>query len=156
MPTSQISSLACIDLSSPDLLTSASLVRQASLDCGFFYVINHGISEEFLEEVFEQSKKFFELPQEEKMKYLRNKKHRGYTPFLDEILDPGNQTKVPVTVEVGSMWGTVSLIPKNSFWDCKEGFYLGVEVADDDPQAVKQFYGPNIWPPAGRTVTTGL
>lgn len=44
-----------------------------------------------MEDVFEHSKKFFALPLEEKMKVLRNEKHRGYTPVLDEILDPENQ-----------------------------------------------------------------
>lgn len=52
---------------------------------------NHGISQEFMEEVFSQSRKFFELPYSEKMKVLRNEKHRGYTPVLDELLDPDNQ-----------------------------------------------------------------
>lgn len=54
-------------------------------------MINHGINEDFMDHVFEQSKKFFALPLEEKMKVLRNEKHRGYTPVLDEILDPENQ-----------------------------------------------------------------
>lgn len=54
-------------------------------------MINHGISEEFMDDVFEQSKKLFALPLEEKMKVLRNEKHRGYTPVLDELLDPKNQ-----------------------------------------------------------------
>jgi len=54
-------------------------------------VINHGMSEELMEEVFEQNKKFFELPLSEKMKVLRNEKHRGYTPLFDELLDPDNQ-----------------------------------------------------------------
>lgn len=54
-------------------------------------MINHGISGEFMKEVFEQSKRFFDLPLSEKMKVLRNEKHRGYTPLLDELLDPGSQ-----------------------------------------------------------------
>lgn len=54
-------------------------------------MINHGISQEFMDEVFAMSKRFFELPLNEKMKLLRNEKHRGYTPFLDETLDPDNQ-----------------------------------------------------------------
>jgi isopenicillin N synthase-like dioxygenase len=49
------------------------------------------MSEELMEEVFEQNKKFFELPLSEKMKVLRNEKHRGYTPLFDELLDPDNQ-----------------------------------------------------------------
>lgn len=64
---------------------------QACLDSGFFYVIDHGISQEFMDEVFAQSKKFFDLPIDDKMKLLRNEKHRGYTPILDETLDPDHQ-----------------------------------------------------------------
>eukprot|EP00252_Welwitschia_mirabilis_P023089 TRINITY_DN6437_c0_g1_i1.p1 TRINITY_DN6437_c0_g1~~TRINITY_DN6437_c0_g1_i1.p1 ORF type:complete len:324 (-),score=57.09 TRINITY_DN6437_c0_g1_i1:230-1201(-) len=120
-----VSSIACVDLSSPDLEGSASLLRKACLDTGFFYVVNHGISEEFMQEVFEQSRRFFKLPMEQKMKLLRSKKHRGYTPIHDESLDPDRQI-------VG---------------DFKEGYYIGVEVSDDDPRAKKSFYGPNTWPP---------
>ena len=37
----------------------------------------------------------FEQPLSEKMKHLRNEKHRGYTytPILDELLDLENQFK---------------------------------------------------------------
>ncbi|XP_010047688.2 2-oxoglutarate-Fe(II) type oxidoreductase hxnY isoform X2 [Eucalyptus grandis] len=120
----KVSNLNCIDLSSSDLHQSVALLKQACLDCGFFYVINHGISREFMEEVFEQSRRFFDLPAAEKMKLLRNEKHRGYTPLLDELLDPGNQLH----------------------GDYKEGYYIGVEVPEDDPEAQKPFYGPNVWP----------
>uniref|UniRef100_A0A7C9D504 Aminocyclopropanecarboxylate oxidase n=3 Tax=Opuntia streptacantha TaxID=393608 RepID=A0A7C9D504_OPUST len=116
--------LNCIDLGSPDTHKSVSLIKQACLDCGFFYVINHGISQEFMDEVFAQSKKFFDLPLSEKMKLLRNEKHRGYTPILDELLDPEHQVH----------------------GDYKEGYYIGVEVPEDDPEADKPFYGPNVWP----------
>lgn len=54
-------------------------------------MINHGIDEKFMDEVFSQSKRFFSLPMEEKMKLLRNEKNRGYTPLFDEYLDPDNQ-----------------------------------------------------------------
>ena len=33
--------------------------------------------------------------------------------------------------------------------DCKEGYYIGVEVAKDDTHATKRFLGPNVWPSAG-------
>ncbi|KAE9448707.1 hypothetical protein C3L33_19408, partial [Rhododendron williamsianum] len=83
--------------------------HSACLDSGFFYVINHGISQEFMDEVFNQSKRFFDLPVSEKMKLLRNEKHRG---------------------------------------DFKEGYYIGVEVPENDPDWHKPFYGPNVWPTA--------
>nr|XP_023891190.1 2-oxoglutarate-Fe(II) type oxidoreductase-like isoform X2 [Quercus suber] len=121
---SKTSVLNCIDLSTPDLRQSVSLLKQACLDSGFFYVVYHGISQEFMDEVFAQSKRMFEQPLTEKMKLLRNEKHRGYTPILDELLDPENQLK----------------------GDYKEGYYIGVEVAEGDPKAEKPFYGPNVWP----------
>ncbi|KAI8553794.1 hypothetical protein RHMOL_Rhmol05G0043600 [Rhododendron molle] len=125
-PEHSVSLLNCIDLSSPDIHNSVSLLKQACLDSGFFYVINHGISQEFMDEVFNQSKRFFDLPVSEKMKLLRNKKHRGYTPVFDEHLDPANQIH----------------------GDFKEGYYIGVEVPENDPDWHKPFYGPNVWPTA--------
>ncbi|KAH1161020.1 hypothetical protein GLYMA_01G008400v4 [Glycine max] len=122
--TPQFSALNCIDLSNPDINQSVNLLKEACLDSGFFYVVNHGISQEFMDEVFAQSKKFFSLPHNEKMKTLRNEQHRGYTPVLDELLDPENQVH----------------------GDYKEGYYIGVEKGEDDPQSKKPFYGPNNWP----------
>lgn len=116
--------LNCISLADPDTQRSVALLKQACLDSGFFYVLDHGISQEFMDEVFAESKKFFELPNSEKMKLLRNEKNRGYTPMLDEILDPENQVN----------------------GDYKEGYYIGVEVPTDDPQSNRPFYGPNQWP----------
>ncbi|XP_070030548.1 uncharacterized protein [Nicotiana sylvestris] len=125
--STNISALHCIDLSSPDIHTSVSLLKKACLDSGFFYVVNHKISQEFTDEVFAQSKKLFDLPLEEKMKLLRNEKHRGYTPVLDEHLDAVNQIN----------------------GDYKEGYYIGVEALEDDPDAQRPFYGSNVWPTAG-------
>uniref|UniRef100_A0A0D9UXQ5 Fe2OG dioxygenase domain-containing protein n=1 Tax=Leersia perrieri TaxID=77586 RepID=A0A0D9UXQ5_9ORYZ len=116
--------LNCISLGDPDTQKSVSLLKQACLDSGFFYVVDHGISQELMDDVFAQSKKFFDLSTDEKMKLLRDEKNRGYTPMLDEILDPENQVN----------------------GDYKEGYYIGVEVAEDDPQANRPFYGPNQWP----------
>ncbi|CAL5421788.1 unnamed protein product [Camellia sinensis] len=80
----------------------------ACLDSGFFYVINHGISQEFMDEVFYQSKSFFDLPVSEKMKVLRNKKRRGYTPLFNDRLDSVNQIH----------------------GDYKEGYYIGIEALE--------------------------
>ena len=46
-----------------------------------------------MDKAFEQSKNFFALPLEEKMEVLKNEKHRGYTPFYDQIPDPENQVQ---------------------------------------------------------------
>ncbi|KAL9274588.1 2-oxoglutarate-Fe(II) type oxidoreductase hxnY-like protein [Drosera capensis] len=120
------SNLYCIDLSEADIHASVSLLKQACLDCGFFYVIKHGISQELMDEVFTQSKKFFSLPTDEKMKVLKNKISRGYTPLFDERLGPVDQVN----------------------GDYKEGYYIGVEIPGDDPKAQGPFCGPNVWPDA--------
>ncbi|KAL9293980.1 putative aminocyclopropanecarboxylate oxidase [Arabidopsis thaliana] len=122
--TIKVSSLTCIDLTNPNFHQSAVSPKQACLDCGFFYVTNHGISEELKDEAFEQSKKFFALPLEEKIKLLRNEKYRGYSPVLDQILDSENQ--------VGG--------------DYKETFIIGMEDCKDDPHGDTPFYSPNQWP----------
>ncbi|KAI6679545.1 hypothetical protein NL676_033426 [Syzygium grande] len=101
-----------------------ALGPQACLDSGFFYVINHGISQDLMEDVFVQSRRFFSLPLSEKMKLLRNEKNRGYTPMFDEILEAENQIQ----------------------GDYKEGYYIGVEVPEDDPDVQKPYSGPNLWP----------
>lgn len=43
-------------------------VRRACLEKGFFQIINHGVSDELQTAIFEQSKNFFSLPAEEKVK----------------------------------------------------------------------------------------
>ncbi|XP_071919495.1 azadirone synthase LFS-like isoform X2 [Coffea arabica] len=72
------------------------------MEYGFFYLINHGVEEELLKRVFEESRKFFVLPSEEKMKVVL-KDHRGYTPLYAEKLDPSSISK----------------------GDSKESFYVG-------------------------------
>lgn len=63
------------------------------MDHGFFYVINHGVEDESLKGLFEESRKFFLLPLQEKMKLVENKDHRGYTAPYSVILDPSIQSK---------------------------------------------------------------
>ncbi|EOY24272.1 2-oxoglutarate and Fe(II)-dependent oxygenase superfamily protein isoform 3 [Theobroma cacao] len=94
--------LPIVDLSSPDCISTANAIRQACMDHGFFYLVNHEVEEELLKEVFEQSSKFFSLPVEEKMK-LAKKNHRGYTAPYAEKLDTSLNTK----------------------GDSKESFYIG-------------------------------
>ncbi|WOG86082.1 hypothetical protein DCAR_0205280 [Daucus carota subsp. sativus] len=62
------------------------LVYIACKGTGFFYLINHGIEIELIQKALEESRNFFCLPLEEKMK-LAWKEHRGYTPLCSERLD---------------------------------------------------------------------
>ncbi|THG03958.1 hypothetical protein TEA_027628 [Camellia sinensis var. sinensis] len=72
--------LPIIDLASLDRISTANSIRQACIECGFFYLINHGVEQELLKQVFDESKRFFSLPLEEKMKLL-HRENRGYTPL---------------------------------------------------------------------------
>ncbi|KAG9148936.1 hypothetical protein Leryth_027172 [Lithospermum erythrorhizon] len=84
--------LPIIDLNSSDRNSTAASIRQACVEVGFFYLINHGIDEELFQKVFEESKKFFNLPLEERTKLFR-KSQRGYSPLYDENLNPKSSSK---------------------------------------------------------------
>ncbi|KAJ9565631.1 hypothetical protein OSB04_001597 [Centaurea solstitialis] len=99
-------SLPLIDLSSSDRISTATCIRQvlflcfhhpipipvpACMDYGFFYLINHGVDDQLLENVFDESTKFFSLPLEEKMK-LALKGNLGFAPLHAENLDPSSTT----------------------------------------------------------------
>ncbi|OMO59604.1 Isopenicillin N synthase [Corchorus capsularis] len=101
--------LPIIDLSSTDRISNANSIRQACMEHGFFYLVNHGVEEELVNKVFEQSKKFFSLPVEKKMRLVSKEYSRGYTPLCSENLeDLSSNTKA-----------------KASY---KESFYAGPKV----------------------------
>jgi len=127
MPTVDYSehlNLACIDLSNPDLTATSEQIRKACVDSGFFYVVHHGIEQDTFDEVFDQSRRLFALPEEEKMKMLRNKNHRGYTPYQAEALNPSLQSE----------------------GDWKESYYIGPDASGTSVDQEKPFHGPNQWP----------
>ncbi|KAI4311639.1 hypothetical protein MLD38_036519 [Melastoma candidum] len=129
--------LPVIDLSSPDRLATARAIRQACEEVGFFYVVNHGVEEELIGRAFEESRKFFALPSDEKMKLLR-KEFRGYTPLYAENLDPlsgaGGDSKEsfyigPLEECDGSVllnqWPSNAILP--SWRETMEAYYRAVE-----------------------------
>lgn len=65
---------------------------QACFEHGFFYLVNHGVEEELFTSVIDESREFFSLSLDEKMK-LAHKEHRGYTPLYSELLDPSATSK---------------------------------------------------------------
>ncbi|KAH0935116.1 hypothetical protein HID58_012233, partial [Brassica napus] len=109
--------LPIVDISSPDKITTARLIRRACVEHGFFYVKNHGIPEELMEGVFRESKRFFNLPLEDKMVSL-HRDFLGYTPLYAEKLDTSLTT-------IG---------------DSKESFFLG------SSEGVRGQCYPNQWP----------
>ncbi len=103
-----------------------SVLRDVCLDKGFFYCSHHGIPAGLIDAVFAEAEAFFAQPLDVKMRQEQSLStcNRGY-----EVL--GGQT-----LEAGGM-------P-----DRKEGYYIGVELPEDDPrvQAGRFNRGPNLWP----------
>lgn len=101
-------------------------IHKACVDTGFFYVKNHGISQEDMDNQLALAAKFFDLPLEEKMK-LDSKNEdssRGYEPMAAQTLDEGSPP------------------------DLKEGFMSSVD-ADENHRYTKQNVpgtGRNQWP----------
>ncbi|KAL4326417.1 hypothetical protein GQ457_11G022410 [Hibiscus cannabinus] len=84
--------LVLYNFPSPDRFSTAKAIRQACIEHGFFYLVNHGVDEELVKKVFEQSRNFFSLPVEDKMKLLQ-RNHRGYARLYTIKLDPNPSTK---------------------------------------------------------------
>ncbi|DBA70484.1 TPA: hypothetical protein ACH3X2_011889 [Trebouxia sp. C0005] len=113
-----------IDLSLPDEEAQAAILH-ACVTTGFFYVSNHNVLEEVIEEHWLQNKAFFNLPLEDKLTIVADSNNRGYTPMAEQTLDPDHQSQ----------------------GDTKEGLYFGREVPADSEEAKLPLHGPNQWPP---------
>ncbi|SLN68941.1 2-oxoglutarate-dependent ethylene/succinate-forming enzyme [Roseovarius albus] len=108
-------------LDGSDKMKVAKEIRWALANAGFMYVQNHGVAAEKLDNAFTQTKAFFDLPLEEKMKLHVSKSGtalRGYIEMFGENTDP-TKTK-----------------------DLKECFDLGPETPGD----TTPFFGANQWP----------
>ncbi|RDX77312.1 encD [Mucuna pruriens] len=95
--------LPIIDLTSPDRLSTATSLRQACIEYGFFYVVNHGVENDLVK-AFDESRRFFSLPLQHKMNLAR-KEFRGYTP-LDNAL--GFQVDSKESYYIGPMADSTS------------------------------------------------
>jgi isopenicillin N synthase-like dioxygenase len=124
IPTIDIAGLFSARLSERQAV--AQHMRAACEHNGFFYIDNHGIPGDLIDQVMAHTKAFFAQPLNAKLALDKrhSKANRGYEPLGGQTLEPGAPP------------------------DLKEGFYIGPEVAADDPRAAKFNRGPNQWPPA--------
>jgi isopenicillin N synthase-like dioxygenase len=126
-------SLPVIDISplfsASDTASRAHVAREieaACRDTGFFYVTGHGIAPALLAKLDDLSRRFFALPEAEKMKIAMvhgGRAWRGYFPVGGEL---------------------TSGKP-----DLKEGIYFGSELPAGDPRvrAGLPLHGGNLFPP---------
>ncbi|KAH8653853.1 hypothetical protein BX600DRAFT_483295 [Xylariales sp. PMI_506] len=104
----------------------AQEIRKACMKEGFFQIINHTIPISLQKEMIEQSKQFFALPTDAKMKLdkSQNKYNRGYQAMASQMIEAGTKP------------------------DLKEGYYVGRELPADHPHVKNEKFGlgPNLWP----------
>ena len=128
-----LSSLPILDLSRLDAGAEEAAqfrsdLREVTHDVGFFYLVGHGIDAGLIGEILAESRRFFELPVEDKLEIenVHSAQFRGYTRVGGELTH-----------------GDV---------DWREQIDIGVERAAVEPgPGVPDYWrleGPNLWPAA--------
>jgi isopenicillin N synthase-like dioxygenase len=107
-----------------DIKPIAERMRHACVTTGFFYVANHGIPEAVIDNLFATTKRYFDLPMEQRLAHRMDEKfRRGFMPQgINQ--HPG-------------------FAP-----DLKESYEIGVDLplTDPDVAAGLPLHGPNRWP----------
>ncbi|QJQ93869.1 MULTISPECIES: isopenicillin N synthase family oxygenase [Halomonadaceae] len=109
----------------PQCLASAGeAIRQACTEVGFFYIVNHGLSQPTIDEALTAAKAFFDLPLERKVEVAVDKRHRGFHRRGGAIMYQATRP------------------------DEKEFYSMGLDLPEDDPcvRAGEALRGPNQWP----------
>ena len=104
-------------------------IRAACEGVGFFFAVNHGVSEDLINRIFIESKRFHDLPFETKKILSVNQNQRGY-------IVPG-ATKV-----------RHSTYNENTKFDTNATMVFATEYGEDNShrQTGKRFYSENQWP----------
>jgi len=99
---------------------------RACREIGFFYLINHDISKELIDDLMKVAQEYFDLPYEEKIKIDISKSinHRGYGAIGEENLEEGSKK------------------------DWKETFDMALNLDSHHPLVAKypKMYGSNRYP----------
>jgi isopenicillin N synthase-like dioxygenase len=128
-----LTSVPVLDLSALDADRASAArfreqLRQVTHDVGFFYLVGHGIPQELIDEVLDVSRRFFELPDADKLaiENIHSPQFRGYTRVGEELT--------------------------NGDVDWREQLDIGEERAVVEPgDGVADYWrleGPNLWPDA--------
>lgn len=107
----------------------AAQLRHAQENVGFYFIVNHGVPRGLIQQAYEELRRFFALPAEEKLKIRLNAQRVGYVPA---------KASVYVT----------STVNENTKPDLNEVILNFRERPDDHPEVVakRSFHGPNQWP----------
>jgi isopenicillin N synthase-like dioxygenase len=129
-PAPEFSRVPIIDIGplvagSAEQLAVAQQLGAACRECGFFYIVGHGVEEALISRLERLSREFFALAEPTKMEISMargGRAWRGYFPLGGEL---------------------TSGRP-----DQKEGLYFGAELTDDHPAVLagKPMHGRNLFP----------
>ncbi len=100
-------------------------LRGACESIGFFYVRNHGVPKSIVDGVFDATRRYFDLPVDERLKWkIDDRFRRGFMP-MGINQHPGYAP------------------------DIKESYEFALDLPMDDPTVVAglPLHGPNRWPP---------
>ena len=112
------SEIPVIDIAAPAVVEA---IQRACTEIGFFYVANHGVASEIINDLVAQSRAFFSRPQTSKQALLLDKRMRGYLPPYYRSY-PGEERA-----------GTSH----------QQGFWIGHDTVVDSARPLD---GPNRWP----------
>jgi isopenicillin N synthase-like dioxygenase len=103
---------------------AGAAIRQACVDTGFFYIVNHGVPQPVIDAAMAAAAEFFAHPAEVKRQVAVNKRHRGWHALGGALMYEATKP------------------------DHKEFFSIGLELPEDDPcvLAGQALRGPNQWP----------
>jgi isopenicillin N synthase-like dioxygenase len=107
-------------------------IHRACRDSGFFYVSNHRVPQQLIDDQFVWAQRLFALPLQAKldMHMEKSPSTAGYEPIGGQVLDSqdANAETAPA--------------------DLKESFYFGMELPDDHPAVLRyqRSFGHNQWP----------
>jgi isopenicillin N synthase-like dioxygenase len=122
IPIINISALVCGTEGGREV---AARIGQACRDCGFFYIVGHGVDEPLQRRLEEVSEQFFAQDLETKLEIAMSRAGRAWRGYF------------PVGGELTS-----------GKPDLKEGIYFGAELPEDHPlvKTGTPMHGPNLFP----------
>src|SRR5258705_3389550 len=87
----------------------AGEVGRACEEMGFLIVKGHGMPRELIDQMYDVSKRFFELPLDEKMQTHGRERSRGYGPLGEEALSYGLGKAAPADGKEGLSKGPMEV-----------------------------------------------
>ncbi|MBI1198678.1 MAG: isopenicillin N synthase family oxygenase [Phenylobacterium sp.] len=104
---------------------------EAATKVGFYFIINHGVSQELIDRTFAESARFHALPEEEKLKIKQSEHYVGYVPRNGMRIDTGD-----------------GFNNSKNRADVQSAYHVGRDYSPDHPlaKAGVRYYVPQPWP----------